>query len=192
MCGRYGIDKQINDWITQHCSHPNNMPFPVGDIHPGESAPVLIAGTQAPAAVFMTWGMKTADGQKLIINGRSKTLWEKPLFRRSIQNCRCLLPASCFYEWDREKHKVTFQGEQNSPMFLAGIYREEKDGARFVIITEPADETISPIHDRMPVRIPESLMEDWLHDPHRAEEILKERPPVSVIPNQDVQQLSLF
>ena len=57
-------------------------------------------------------------------------------------------------------------------LFLASVYQADPDGGRFVIITAPADEIVKPIHDRMPVRIPEALIDEWLSNPLRTREIL--------------------
>ena len=191
MCGRYGADDSVNEWLKNRCRCLSDDILRQGDILPGETAPVIIAGTPAPMAVSMTWGMKRSDGSGLIINARKETLWEKPMFRRSIRFRRCLLPASRFYEWDSGKHKATFHGEKAEILFLAGIFHEDKEGGRFVIITAPADERVNPVHDRMPVRIPEPLIGDWLSDAERAREIL-DMAEVPVCREQLVELLSLW
>ena len=76
-------------------------------------------------------------------------------------------------------------------LFLAGVYQPEADGGRFVIITAPADETVKPIHDRMPVRIPESLIGEWLSNPERTREIL-DMTSTPVRREQEEEQLSLW
>ena len=161
----------------------------LGDIRPGERAPVIIAGRPKPLVVPMAWGIQGRGG--LVINARAETVWEKPAFRRLIQNRRCLLPASCFYEWDSGKHKVTLYGQETDVLFLAGVYQSDADGGRFVIITAPADETVRPIHDRMPVRIPEALVEDWLANANRAREIL-DTATVPLRREQAVEQMRLW
>ena len=189
MCGRYSSDEKVNTWITNRCQLPTDNILRVGDIRPGERAPVIIAGKTKPRIVPMTWGIQ--GNGSLIINARKETLWEKPTFRNLIQHRRCLLPASCFYEWDSGKHKAAFYGENADILFLAGVYQAETDGGRFVIITAPADETVKPIHDRMPVRIPERLILDWLSDTERAKEILN-TATVPLRREQAVEQMSLW
>ena len=76
-------------------------------------------------------------------------------------------------------------------LFLAGVYQAEPDGGRFVIITAPADETVRPIHDRMPVRIPEHLVMDWLSNAELAKEIL-DSATVPLRREQAVEQMSLW
>ena len=48
MCGRYSADNKANDWIKEYCSLPSEGVLRVGDIRPGERAPVIIAGESKP------------------------------------------------------------------------------------------------------------------------------------------------
>ena len=189
MCGRYGADEKVNTWIASRCQTSSDNILRVGDIRPGERTPAIIMGRSKPLVVPMTWGIQGKSG--LIINARKETIWEKPSFRHLIQNRRCLLPASCFYEWDSEKHKATLSDKDDEVLFLAGVYQAEPEGGRFVIITAPADETVRPIHDRMPVRIPESLISAWLSDADSAKELL-DSATVPLRREQAVEQMSLW
>ena len=189
MCGRYGADEKVNTWIASRCQTSSDNILRVGDIRPGERTPAIIMGRSKPLVVPMTWGIQGKSG--LIINARKETIWEKPSFRHLIQNRRCLLPASCFYEWDSEKHKATLSGKDDEMLFLAGVYQAEPEGGRFVIITAPADETVRPIHDRMPVRIPKSMISAWLSDADSAKELL-DSATVPLRREQAVEQMSLW
>lgn len=189
MCGRYSADEKVNDWLAVRCRCMADGILRVGDIRPGESAPVIIAGKSKPLVVPMTWGMQGKGS--LIINARKETLREKPTFRHLIQHRRCLVPASCFYEWDSDKHKATLCGEDSDILVLAGIYQADADGGRFAIITEPADEIVRPIHGRMPVRVPEALTGEWLSNAGRAREILDTKgTPLRL--EQDMEQMRLW
>ncbi len=189
MCGRYCSNENVNAWLANRCQLSSDNILRVGDIRPGERAPAIIMGRSKPLIVPMTWGIQGKSG--LIINARKETIWEKPSFRHLIQNRRCLLPASCFYEWDSEKHKATLSGKDDETLFLAGVYQAEPEGGRFVIITAPADETVRPIHDRMPVRIPKALIDEWLSNAAHAKEIL-ESAKVPLQREQTVEQMSLW
>lgn len=74
---------------------------------------------------------------------------------------------------------------------LAGFYQADADGERFAIITEPTDDVVKPIHDRMPVRIPESLISAWLSDADSAKELL-DSATVPLRREQAVEQMSLW
>lgn len=160
MCGRYRADDKVNEWLLRRCRFRGDNVGRLGDICPGEDAPVIIGGSPVPLAVSMKWGLQGHGG--LIINARKETIGEKPMFRHLMEKRRCLLPAACFYEWDRERRKAVLYGKEDEVLFLAGVYREDGRGGRFVIITAPAGDTVRPIHEREPVRIPEALLGDWL------------------------------
>ena len=189
MCGRYGADDKVNEWLTRRCRGDLAGLLRAGDIRPGERVPALVAGLPAPRVLPMTWGIRSNGS--LIINARKETIAEKPTFRHLIQNRRCLLPASRFYEWDSEKHKAAFCGEDAGILFLAGVYRPEPEGGRFVVITAPADKTVAPVHDRMPVLIPEAFIDDWLSDAGRAKELLN-AVAVPLRRERDTEQLCLW
>ena len=104
---------------------------------------------------------------------------------------RCVLPASGFYEWDRSKEKVTFTLTGEPVIYLAGIYRPYGPENRFVIITREANESMLPVHDRMPLMISPQYVRDWLHDTDRMRNILQEPLP-QLLAKRDYEQLSLF
>ena len=204
MCSRYGIDEKAAQWMRGYCNvhhvhyeqnehleHYVQTVHDVQDVHPNDIAPVLIGRPTQPAIVPMTWGFERKCTGGLTINARMETFWQRPMFAYSIQSRRCILPASQFYEWDADKHKATFCGANDELLFLAGIYRNYGATPRFVIITQPADEVMMPVHDRMPVRIPEVLIDDWLYDDTHTHEIL-ETATVPLVRNQATTQLSLW
>ena len=74
-----------------------------GEVFPGDRVPVLClsrAGNLRPFA--MDWGYTLSDGKRLI-NARSETAAEKPMFRESMRLRRCLLPMSAYFEWERRE-----------------------------------------------------------------------------------------
>jgi len=55
-------------------------------------------------AALLRWGLipfwaKDASGGSRMINARSETAAEKPAFRKSFEQRRCIIPADGFYEW---------------------------------------------------------------------------------------------
>ena len=115
------------------------------------------------------------DG-KLIINARSETAAEKPMFRDGMQQRRCLLPASHYFEWEkrqREKIKYAIKPSGSDMLFMAGLYRIEGNKARFTILTRTPADNISFIHDRMPVILPKEAMNDWLNPKYAAVDVIR-------------------
>jgi putative SOS response-associated peptidase YedK len=146
-----------------------------------------IAPTQAVATVtiapkkmqrqlqFMRWGLipswaKDAKIGNWMINARSETVAEKPAFRSAIKYRRCLIVADGFYEWQQQgktKQPYYFQMADSQPFAFAGLWEkwESPEGEKIAscsIITTAANETVGPVHDRMPVILPDSTWEQWL------------------------------
>ena len=81
----------------------------------------------SPAVFAMKWGYKLPSGQ-VIINARSETAAEKPLFREGLRHRRCVVPATNYFEWDKrgaEKIKYAINLEDEPVLYMAGIYRVE-------------------------------------------------------------------
>ena len=74
-----------------------------GEVFPSDTAAVIANSRQLKPSVFpMRWGFERKGGG-LVINARSETAAEKQLFRESAQLRRCLIPASCYFEWERRR-----------------------------------------------------------------------------------------
>ncbi len=136
------------------------------------------------------WGIKGKD-KKLIINARAETVLEKTMFSESVLRRRCILPAAGFYEWDKEKNKVTFYRNDKSPIYLAGFYQLSENRDSFVVLTTAANESMIQVHDRMPLMIDKAEVKDWLWDSYAAKEMLGEKMP-QLNSHMEYEQLSLF
>jgi len=105
-----------------------------------------------------------------LINARSETAATKRTFKSAFAHRRLLVPASGFYEWERSgKARLPwyFTREDGRPLALAGLWEtwEDADGevlTNATILTTAANQLMAPIHDRMPVILPESAWEQWL------------------------------
>lgn len=116
----------------------------------------MIANNRAmtPTPFAMQWGYRMPDGKR-IINARSETIEQRPLFLDGIRQRRCLVPALHYFEWGRADHiKYAIRPAGRSLMYMAGIYRMEEEGPAFTILTRAPGEEIAAIHDRMPVILP--------------------------------------
>ncbi len=175
MCGRYSlivIDDlgkrfRIFDPMLGIRSHFN--------IAPSRMMPVIVQKHGPAAMVMMQWGLipqMARDPEKSLhpINAKAETLAEKPMFRSLLQNKRCLVPASGFYEWKKEgTRKIPFYIHlKETPLFaFAGLYDIWYDAhatahPTYTLVTTQANELVAPLHDRMPVILRREDEDRWL------------------------------
>jgi putative SOS response-associated peptidase YedK len=119
---------------------------------------------------------KDASGAARQINARSETALSRPAFREAFEKRRCAVPADGFFEWvgaKEARRPVWFHAPDNSLLLFAGLYESWRsptsgDWVRsFSILTTAANETVAPVHDRMPVILDRTRLDDWLHVPAR-------------------------
>lgn len=166
MCGRYYVDEDTANEIEHIVRSVDSGTIRnlSGDIHPSESATVLTGRKPSLTAEFMNWGFPGYQKKGLTINARAETALEKRMFRESILHRRCVIPARHFYEWDREKNKVTFFREKSTVIFMAGFYNCFQGQDRFIILTTAANASVERVHDRMPLILEKQELEEWVYD----------------------------
>jgi putative SOS response-associated peptidase YedK len=117
-----------------------------------------------------SWAKDTKIGHKMI-NARSETVHEKPVFRSSFERRRCLIVADGYYEWRTIRNKKIpsyIYPVDNQPMALAGIWsvwRDPESGAALTtaaILTTRANTSMATIHHRMPVILIGEERQHWL------------------------------
>jgi putative SOS response-associated peptidase YedK len=190
MCGRYYIADEeeiiemreiIKDVNRRYVDRAERAAMKTGEIFPTNVAPVLIKDRQVTHASLMTWGFPRWQSSGVVINARAETVNEKPLFRASLSNRRCIVPSNGFYEWDHQSGKAGDKYLIRLPatpmLYMAGLYREFKDDhgsifTAFVIITTAANATVSTIHNRMPLVLEQGQTDQWLLDEQFARTIL--------------------
>ena len=181
MCCRYFINDDAIEILNEKFPGLNDrMSITSGDIYPSETALAIMGDGRNNNIVNMVWGLRTKEDTGIVINSRSETVKEKISFRNLILKKRCIIPATCFYEWDEERNKASFYSPDGPIVYLAGIYDTPLPGkgmySRFSILTTEANESVRPVHDRMPVVIRESQIDDWLKNEETYNEILFSQP----------------
>lgn len=167
MCGRYWIEQDDENLmeIIAEMQRLDVQAKTKGEIFPGDLVPVLCRSRTGKVRPFaMEWGYKLDDGKR-IINARSETAAEKPMFREGIAMRRCLLPMSAYFEWEKledGKQKYRIAPEGKGIHYLAGIYRFEGTNPVCTVLTTAAAQDISFIHHRMPVILTKGEEENWL------------------------------
>jgi putative SOS response-associated peptidase YedK len=138
-----------------------------------------------------SWARDASIGNRLI-NARAETVSEKPAFRRAYRERRCLIPADGFYEWKREgpvKRPFFVRMRDSAPFAFAGLWeRWQGIGGEAVetcaILTTDPNELLAPLHDRMPLILPQEDYEAWLdpsvRSPERLAPLLRPYPAGSM------------
>lgn len=172
MCGRYWIEPEDSEEILRVIQQmqrldPDLRVQTSGEIFPGDGVPVLCLSRAGNVRAFaMAWGYRLGDGKR-IINARSETAAERPLFRDGMRNRRCLLPMSAYFEWEkldgqRRKYRIAPTG--CGLHYLAGLYRFEGNFPACTVLTTQAAPEIAFIHERMPVILGPSQRDAWLRE----------------------------
>lgn len=170
------------------------------DIYPRGWAPVLKQGHDRLAAHPMVWGYlrertqenreRAAKGLKpyvptVVSNTKIETAWALDLWADSLKNRRCLIPCGGFFENKDRKIPYQFRAPDGKLLYIAGIYKTftDKDGRqveRFSMLTTRPNETVCPIHSRMPVVLMPDEIELWLSPGMRVKP-LEDRSRVELI-----------
>jgi len=137
---------------------------------------------------LVRWGLVPSWAESLSIgdrqiNARAERIRTANAYKRAFARRRCIIPADGFYEWARSDSAATegarkkikqpwfFRRRDREPLALAGVWEVWHDPARgedaprirtCSIITTRANEVVAPVHDRMPVVLPESAWAEWL------------------------------
>ena len=189
MCGRFTNRftwKELHERLDL-VGTPLNL-RPRYNVAPSQDVAVARATEGGRILSMLRWGMipswarDPAIGHKLV-NARSETVAEKPSFRSAFRHRRCLIPADGFYEWQRRggtRQPWLFGLRDGAPLVFAGLWERwtVPEGAALAgslaerspgdavetctILTAAANETVAPVHGRMPVILPPDSWDAWL------------------------------
>ena len=172
MCGRYTA--RFTDAVHLPAELVGVIPAfsPRYNIAPQQRAPVIRWMDGKPVFEELRWGFQPSwmkDKNKAQINARAETLFEKPMFKHSAVNRRCLILTSGWYEWQQTttgKQPFAFRLQDNALFAFAGIwtswYGEQKaQEDSYAIITTAASPLTAPVHNRMPVILNQEECKIW-------------------------------
>ncbi len=162
-----------------------------GDIKPGSSPIIIISDLNKNILkpTNMLWGFPSKDN-KLIINARAESVLEKHLFFNGIRSQRCVIPAISFYEWNKDKIKVTFSRKDNKIFYLAGFYLIKENIEYFIILTTNANKSVINTHHRMPLFLESNSVKDWITGNNIEKYLNLQMPELNS--NQSYKQLTLW
>ena len=168
MCGRYTwtasnigkFKKLVKE--SEHPEEPNYNRAP-GQYHPSISSH---SGTFQWHS--MLWGNPKSGSTAndfFPINARSETVLEKPIFRESFLENRCLIPADGWFEWqviEGQKYPHHIYSESGEDFAFAGIWKSINQKMVFSMFTCSAAPNILHIHHRAPLALSENDWDAWL------------------------------
>lgn len=181
MCGRYYIDdetaremERIVKGLDARLMEP--PPAPKADVYPAQRGTVIRAREGICEVQSMKWGFPGFQKKGVIFNARSEGVLEKRMFQESARNRRCIVPARGFYEWDRAKNKVSYERRDGQLLCMGGIWNCYGGEDCFVILTTQANDSVSDVHERMPLVLEEGDVLPWLLDEGSLEFLLHKVP----------------
>lgn len=181
MCGRYYIDINMVEIKKIFDKAEKNIYdfYKTGEIFPTDIAPIYIKDEEIIRPILAKWGFPRQNGKGTVINARIESIGEKPMFKNKN---KCAVPASAYFEWkekspgSKSKDKYIIK-KQDSILYFAGLYsisskrdteqlslfENNEPDIYYTIITTEADNSISHIHNRMPLVLDKYEMLDWLN-----------------------------
>lgn len=177
MCGRFTLKTPAQDLATLFEGLSFSGLRPRYNICPTQMVSCVrndLEGDRQLAA--LRWGLVPFWAKDLkmgarMINARSETVSEKPSFRAAFKKRRCLVLADGFYEWKKEgkqKQPYYISLVDHQPFTLAGLWeswtdkKSDETVETCTILTTTANESMQPLHDRMPVFLDEDKRDVWL------------------------------
>jgi putative SOS response-associated peptidase YedK len=177
MCGRFALSILPQQFqMAFGCEPPEGLADSWNVTPDRQIAIVRAGGEGAREAAFARWGllgpwMKEASDPGRQINVRAESAATKPMFRDSFKKGRCLVPATGFYEWQKQgsgpSRPFFVALASGEPLAFAGLWRRNRltDGTLLescAILTTDASPRLRPIHHRMPVILPVASHALWL------------------------------
>jgi len=196
MCGRayetYTDEELYFQYLNKRPLTPIQL-TPIYNLCPTQDSPVLRLIEDERRFEPMRWQLvpnwEPDFSTKLsTINARSETVFDSPLFGELVSRQRCIIPLSGFFEWKTEgarRRPFKIHLQTNAIMSVAGIWEAWRPGTRFerrsfTILTTAANRFMQEIHDRMPVILDSSVIDDWLspetHERKELEQFMKSCP----------------
>lgn len=179
MCGRFALtlptDAMAQLFEAQAANHLPNLPN--YNICPTTAVHAIKSGPLGRQLVAMRWGFlphwyETEVAGPLLINARAETLAEKTAFATACRERRALIPADGFYEWTKDQGGARLpwyiHRQDDAPLAFAAVWQSWQSGPDALpvetcaIVTTAANQTLAPIHHRMPLVLEPHNWPLWL------------------------------
>lgn len=175
MCGRFTITLTVGFSERFGLDEVCVPPAPRYNIAPSQPVPVIVSRRDGrKVARTMTWGLIPSWARDLplvrpLINARAETLPDRRAFRGPLEQFRCLVPATGFYEWQSSGGRKIphYIRRKDGDLFaFAGLFDiwKGRDPAicSFSIVTTTPNALVVRYHDRMPAILQREFESRWL------------------------------
>lgn len=182
MCGRFTSTTPAGDLAAYFHVEETKVGdrAPRWNVAPTDAVLVVVDRDGTRSMGEMRWGLvpfwaKDPSIGSRLINARAETVTTTSAYARPFERRRCIVVADGFYEWqprpDRKvKQPFHIRRVDGEPLAFAGLWdswhpTKGSDDGRLVstvLITTRANDTLRPIHDRMPVLLAASAWDAWL------------------------------
>jgi len=197
MCGRSSLTKTEKEiearfastFYSEELERYNGLPMSM-NICPSQVIPVITNENPEHLQLYR-WGLIPfwAKDEKIgykMFNARKETLLEKPAFKHAVVSRRCMVVMDSFYEWKRHgKKKTPYRiSVKSDPIFaVAGLWEtwtspQGLDIHSCTVITQPPNEFMAEIHDRMPAILTPETERLWIDSALPASEALQLIEPI--------------
>jgi putative SOS response-associated peptidase YedK len=214
MCGRFTLTRSDFEQLAAGLGarvRPDHLPLyrPRYNIAPTDPHWIVRTKYEERQLIPAHWGLVNswapdAKGAARQINARSESALTRPAFRDAFESRRCAAPADGFFEWaprdgrggtKEARRPYWYHAPDGGLLLFAGLYESWRDPESlewrrtFTILTTDANETVAPVHDRMPVVLAPGDVEEWLFVPAQEQaayaktlrRLLRPAPPDTLI-----------
>ena len=169
MCGRYGLYTDPSAIVKRLRARAfaARAPFvPRYNIAPTTQI-LAILNTPERELREMRWGLLPRFTEKKHLrrstfNARIETLATSPMYGPLLPTQRCIVLADGYYEWPPQPGGIPaptwIARRDGATIAFAGLY----DLDAVTIVTQPPNETLARVHDRMPAALPIEVADAWL------------------------------
>jgi len=188
MCGRFAFAVGPTRLVSILGVELPREHRPCWNIAPDMKILIVRRAPEGPEAVLARWGflgpwMSDPNDPGRQINARLETVAQKPMFKSAFVKGRCIVPADGFFEWQKQpggpSRPFFVRPADEEPLLMAGLWRRNRlaDGTLIetvAILTRPADPALKAIHPRMPVLVPQRLVDPWLAQEPASADLVRE------------------
>ncbi len=175
MCGRFNIiDDPLTQLISEITGVTTNWSFITEyNIAPTQTVPVLVENESGWELRPMRWWLvpywsPEPSTKYSMFNAKSENLQKSRAFREPFHRRRCIIPASGYYEWQKEGQlKVPYyiEPDEDPGFAFAGLWDRWKGHDEVIesctIVTADAPEAMAHIHNRIPVHLTTEQSRAW-------------------------------